>query len=86
MDRGFLSTMLLTGFLTAGAFIVYLYGLKTGTPEVARTYAFSLVFAELLHSFGVRSDVNPVWRIPFHKRYTRHSGFHLLRAPGMEPA
>jgi Ca2+-transporting ATPase len=66
-DRGFLRAMFLTGFLTAGVtFGVYLYMLKTGTPQVARTYAFAvLVFAELLRSFGARSETKPVWRIPF---------------------
>ena len=64
-NRSFLRTMFLTGFLTAGvAFAVYLYMLKTGTPETARTYAFAvLVFAELLRSFGARSETKPVWRI-----------------------
>jgi Ca2+-transporting ATPase len=64
-NRSFLSTMFLTGFLTAGvAFAVYFYVLKTGTPESARTYAFAvLVFAELLRSFGARSETKPVWRI-----------------------
>ena len=64
-DRSFLRTMFLTGFLTAGvAFAVYLYVLKTGTAETARTYAFAvLVFAELLRSFGARSETKPVWRI-----------------------
>ena len=66
-DRSFLRTMCLTGFLTAGvAFAVYLYVLKMGNPETARTYAFAvLVFAELLRSFGGRSETKPVWRIPF---------------------
>lgn len=64
-DRRFLGTMFLTGFLTAGvSFAVYLYGLKTETEELARTHAFAvLVFAELLRSFGCRSEVKPVWRI-----------------------
>ncbi len=64
-DRGFLQTMFLTGFLTAGtAFAVYLYALKTETEAIARTYAFAaLVFAELLRSFGARSETKPVWRI-----------------------
>ncbi len=64
-DSGFLRTMLFTGALTAGvAFAVYLYMLKTGTLEVARSYAFTvLVFAELLRSFGARSEIKPVWRI-----------------------
>ncbi|MCU1325618.1 MAG: Calcium-transporting ATPase (modular protein) [Bryobacterales bacterium] len=64
-DRAFLRTMFLTGFLTAGvAFAVYLLALRTGTIEVARTSAFTvLVFAELLRSFGVRSETRPVWRV-----------------------
>ena len=67
-DRGFLRTMLLTGCLTAGvAFVVYSYVLPRGSLETARSYAFAvLVFAELLRSFGSRSEVKPIWRIPFH--------------------
>jgi len=65
-NRSFLGTMFLTGCLTAGvAFTVYLYVLRTGSPAAARTYAFAvLVFAELLRSFGARSETKPVWRIP----------------------
>ena len=65
-DGGFLQTMFLTGILTAGvSFGVYLYGLKSETPELARTHAFAaLVFAELLRSFGARSETKPLWRIP----------------------
>jgi len=65
-NRSFLRTMFLTGFLTAGvAFGVYVQMLQTGTPETARTYAFTvLVFAELLRAFGARSETRPVWRIP----------------------
>ena len=61
-DRAFLGTMFLTGFLTAGvSFVVFLYMLKTGTAETARTYAFAvLVFAELLRSFGARSMTKPI--------------------------
>ena len=64
-DSSFLRTMALTGFLTAGvAFAVYFYSLRTQTVEVARTHAFTvLVFAELLRSFGARSETKPVWRI-----------------------
>jgi Ca2+-transporting ATPase len=37
-----------------------------GTEEMARAYAFTvLVFAELLRSFGARSETKPIWRIPF---------------------
>ncbi|MDB6135323.1 MAG: hypothetical protein JWM59_3566 [Verrucomicrobiales bacterium] len=65
-NRGFLNAMLLTGLLTAGtAFGVYIHMLKHGTPETARTWAFTvLVFAELLRAFGARSEWTPVWRIP----------------------
>ena len=66
-DPSFLRTMCLTGFLTAGVtFAVYLYALKKGNPEMARTYAFAvLVFAELLRSFGGRSETKSIWHIPF---------------------
>ena len=66
-DRGFLRTMFFTGFLTAGvSFAVYLYVLETGNIELARASAFTvLVFAELLRSFGIRSESKPIWRIPF---------------------
>ena len=66
-NRSFLRTMVLTGVLTAGvAFSVYVYGLRTGSMESARAAAFAvLVFAELLRSFGARSETKPVWRIPF---------------------
>ncbi len=66
-DRSFLRTMVFTGLLTACvAFVVFLYVLRSGTVEMARTYAFTaLVFAELLRSFGGRSETKAVWRIPF---------------------
>lgn len=66
-DSGFLRMMIITGILTAGtAFAVYLYVLGQGTPDTARTCSFTvLVFAELLRSFGARSETKPVWRIPF---------------------
>jgi len=66
-DRGFITTMLLTGFLTAGvAFAVFLFMLKRGDVGAARTYAFTvLVYAELFRSFGNRSETKPLWRIPF---------------------
>ena len=66
-DGGFLRTMFITGILTAGvSFGVYFYGLKSETPELARTHAFAaLVFAELLRSFGARSETRPIWRMKF---------------------
>lgn len=65
IDRSFLRMMFFTGALTAGvSFAVYWFALKTGTKESARSYAFAvLVFAELLRSFGARSERKPVWRI-----------------------
>jgi len=66
-DSGFLPMMFLTGALTAGvSFAVYFHALKSETPELARTHAFAaLVFAELLRSFGVRSETRPIWRMNF---------------------
>jgi Ca2+-transporting ATPase len=66
-DGEFLPTMFLTGILTAGvSFAVYWYGLNSETPELARTHAFAvLVFAELLRSFGARSETRPIWRMNF---------------------
>jgi Ca2+-transporting ATPase len=65
-DRGFLTSMLATGLLTAGAaFAAYFLALPAGT-DIARGHAFTvLVFAELLRSFGVRSETRPVWRMSF---------------------
>ena len=65
-NRSFLRPMFLTGFLTAGVtFAVFLYVLRLGNVQTARTYAFAvLVFAELLRSFGARSESKAVWRIP----------------------
>lgn len=64
-NGGFLRTMFFTGFLTAGvSFAVYFYALKTETPEMARTHAFAtLVFAELLRSFGARSETRLLWQM-----------------------
>jgi Ca2+-transporting ATPase len=65
IDRGFVFTMILTAFLTAGVVMgVYLYGLKYHDETMARTHAFAaLVFAELLRSFGARSETVPIWRM-----------------------
>ena len=60
--------MVFTGVLTAGVALgVYLFASRAGTTASARTSAFAvLVFAELLRSFGARSETTPVWRIsPF---------------------
>jgi Ca2+-transporting ATPase len=43
---------------------VYLYALSHYDLTTARTMAFAtLVFAELLRSFGCRSDTTPIWRM-----------------------
>ena len=54
-----------TGLLTAGvALAVFLYGLRYENLLTAQTQAFSvLVFAELLRSFGARSDTRFVWEM-----------------------
>jgi Ca2+-transporting ATPase len=64
-DGRFIGTLLVTGVLTAGvAFAVFLYALRTESTEMARTHAFAvLVFAELLRSFGARSETKPFWRV-----------------------
>ncbi|TCL90666.1 calcium-translocating P-type ATPase [Rhizobium sp. PP-WC-2G-219] len=64
-DRKFLSTMLLTGLLTASvAFGVYYYTLKTKDADTARTYAFTvMVFSEILRAFGARSETTSVLKI-----------------------
>lgn len=64
-DRGFFATMILTGLLTAGVSLaVYLYGLRYQSLEMARTLAFAaLIYAEILRSFGCRSETKPIWKI-----------------------
>jgi Ca2+-transporting ATPase len=66
-DRSFVTTMLLTGVLTAGvSFAVYFFALRSESLELARTHAFAaLVFAELFRSFGARSETRPLWRMNF---------------------
>ncbi len=56
-----------TGMLTAGVTLaVFLHELRSGDLDSARTHAFAtLVFAELLRSFGARSETKPVWRMGF---------------------
>ncbi|MDO8433715.1 MAG: cation-translocating P-type ATPase [Candidatus Binatus sp.] len=66
MDRGFFGLIALTGCLTAGvaitAFAWELY--VDGSVMDARNAAFSaLVIAELMRSFGARSNVRTVWEI-----------------------
>jgi Ca2+-transporting ATPase len=67
LNRRFLMTTFFIGILTAGAsFTVYFYALKTSSILVAQTSAFSVViFAELLRSFGARSETKPIWRLSF---------------------
>jgi Ca2+-transporting ATPase len=64
-DRGFVGPLLLTGVLTATVSLaVYLYGLHFEDEANARSHAFAtLVFAEVLRSFGARSETKPLWRI-----------------------
>ena len=66
MDRSFLARIALIGTLTASvtlaAFAYELY--VDGNVQDARNAAFSvLVIAELLRSFGARSDTRTVWEV-----------------------
>lgn len=65
VNRRFLLMTLGTGCLTAlVSFVVFWHALQTESVETARTHAFAvLVFAELLRSFGARSDTRFVWEI-----------------------
>ena len=67
VNRRFLLLTLGTGLLTAlVSFVVFWHTLQTESLETARTHAFSvLVFAELLRSFGARSDTRFLWEIGF---------------------
>jgi Ca2+-transporting ATPase len=64
-DPRFRATLLLTGALTAGtAMAVFLWALDGHSLEEARSFAFAtLVFAELIRSFGARSEDKPAWRL-----------------------
>ncbi|TAJ21601.1 MAG: cation-translocating P-type ATPase [Planctomycetota bacterium] len=64
-DRGFVGHVLLTGLLTAGVTLgVYAYSLEHFDVELARAHAFAtLVYAELLRSFGARSFTKPIWKL-----------------------
>jgi Ca2+-transporting ATPase len=72
-DGAFLPRMLLAGLLDAGVALgVYLFALQHEAVELARTHAFtSLVFTELLRSFGARSE-QPIWK------FTWLSNIHLV--------
>jgi Ca2+-transporting ATPase len=66
IDRAFLRRIALTGFLTAGVtLIVFAYEFYAdGSLEQARNAAFSaLVIAELLRSFGARSETQTIVQI-----------------------
>lgn len=65
-DRKFIVSVILPGTLTAAcAMVAFLYGyLLVGNAEKGTTYAFAaLVFAELLRSFGARSETEPLRRL-----------------------
>jgi Ca2+-transporting ATPase len=66
-DRAFLLRLALAGGVTATVcFGVFLWALQHGSVESARSMAFtSLVFCELLKSFGFRSETKPLWRLSF---------------------
>jgi Ca2+-transporting ATPase len=62
----FLFRLLLAGVVAGSvSFGVFLYGLRMGSVETARSMAFtSLVFIELLKAFSFRSETKTVWQIP----------------------
>lgn len=64
-DRRFVGLMIATGLLTSGvALAVYLYSLGRVSQEMARDHAFTaLVYAELLRSFGARSETRSVCQV-----------------------
>lgn len=67
-NRSFVGILALSGVLSATlAFTVYVIMLRTHPPEVARTWAFTvLVFEELLRAFSARSETQAIWRMsPF---------------------
>lgn len=61
----FFKMVAVTGLLVAVvALLAFLFGAKHRSPDVARTYAFSvLVFSQLLLPFTFRSETNPIWRL-----------------------
>ncbi len=67
-DRDFLATLAWTGVLTASAVAgTYVYVLASMGEALARTSAFAvLVYAELLRSFGARSDERTLFELPPH--------------------
>lgn len=64
-DPTFYGPLLLTGMLTGGVSLAaYLIGMHAGGLATARSFAFStLVLAELLRSFGARSESKPLWKL-----------------------
>jgi P-type Ca2+ transporter type 2C len=64
-DRGFVGLMIATGLLTSSvAMAVYAYSLGRVSHEMAQDHAFTaLVYAELLRSFGARSETRSVWEV-----------------------
>ena len=64
-DRTFFRTMLFTGILTATVSLAaYLYALRYENLGIARTHAFAaLVYAEILRSFGCRSETKTIWSV-----------------------
>lgn len=63
----FYKKMFLAAFLTtAVCMAVFMYTLRTGSEETARTAVFAvLVFTELFRSFGARSRTKSILKIPF---------------------
>ncbi|MCO6429666.1 MAG: cation-translocating P-type ATPase [Deltaproteobacteria bacterium] len=70
-DKSFMGGIALTGALTASVTMVaYLYGLFLVNEMTATTYAFAtLVFAELLRSFGARSETESIIKVGLHTNF-----------------
>lgn len=64
-DRKFFIILILTALLTAAVSVAaYGYGLRYRDLDTARTFAFAtLVYAEILRSFGCRSETKTIWEI-----------------------
>jgi Ca2+-transporting ATPase len=72
MDRKFLQEMFLMGLtMTALSLGLYYYELDHAGPDIARSYAFTmLIYLSLFRSFSCRSDVKSYFQLPL-------NGYHL---------
>lgn len=73
LDRKFLIEMLLMGLtMTVLSLGLYYYELDHAGPDVARSYAFTmLIYISIFRSFSCRSEVRSYFQLPF-------NGYHLI--------